>query len=142
MKVNEVMTYGVDFVRPTDTVKDVAQKMRDKNEGVIPVFEGDNPVGLVTDRDITVRAIAEGKDPVSTRVSDVMTPEVVYCTEDMDLEQAAHIMEYKKIRRLLVKDEEKHVTGMLSLGDIATSASREFTGEVLKEVTGVAYPER
>lgn len=143
MKVNEVMTYGVDYVRPEDTLKDVARKMRDKNEGVIPVFQGeDNPVGLVTDRDITVRAIAEGKDPGATKVSEVMTPEVIFCTEDMDLEQAAHIMEYKKIRRLLVKDEQKHVTGMLSIGDIATSSPKELAGEVLKEVTGVAYPER
>ncbi|HEX3019013.1 MAG TPA: CBS domain-containing protein [Chitinispirillaceae bacterium] len=142
MKVNDVMTYGVDFVNPGDTVRDAAKKMRDKNEGAIPVFEGQEPVGLVTDRDITVRAIAEGKDPSSTKVSEVMTPEVIFCTEDMELEQAAHIMEYKKVRRLLVKDEQKHVTGMLSIGDIATSTPKEFTGEVLKEVTGVAYPER
>lgn len=142
MKVNEVMTYGVDFLQPSDTVRYAAGKMREKNEGMLPVFEGDKPVGLVTDRDITIRAIAEGKDPGTTRVSDVMTPEVYFCTEDMDLEQAAHIMEYKKVRRLLVKDEQKHVTGILSLGDIATSTPKEFAGEVLKEVVGVAYPER
>ncbi len=142
MKVKEVMTYGVDFVRPDTNLRDVAQKMRDKNEGALPVFEGEEPVGLVTDRDIAVRAIAEGKDPASTRAREVMTPQVIFCTEDMELEEAAHIMEYKKIRRLLVKDEQRHVTGMLSLGDIATSSPKEFTGEVLQEVIGVAYPER
>lgn len=142
MKVNEVMTYGVDYVRPDSTIREVAEKMRDKNEGVIPVFEGGEPVGMVTDRDIAVRAIAEGREPSSTRVKDIMTPEVFFCTEDMELEEAAHIMEYKKIRRLLVKDEKRNVIGILSIGDIATSTPKEFTGEVLKEVVGVAYPER
>ena len=116
--------------------------MRDKNEGVIPVFEGDKPVGMVTDRDIAVRAVAEGREPSTTRVKDIMTPEVFFCTEDMELDKAAQIMEYKKIRRLLVKDEKKNVVGILSLGDIATSTPKEFAGEVLKEVVGVAYPER
>ncbi|NLL12947.1 MAG: CBS domain-containing protein [Fibrobacter sp.] len=142
MKVNEVMTYGVDFVRPDNTIREAAEKMRDKNEGVIPVFEGSEPVGMVTDRDIVVRAIAEGREPSSTRVKDVMTPEVFFCMEDMELEEAAHIMEYKKIRRLLVKDEKRNIIGILSIGDIATSTPKEFTGEVLKEVVGVAYPER
>ncbi len=142
MKVNEVMTYGVDFVRPDSTIREIAEKMRDKNEGVIPVFDGSEPVGMVTDRDIVVRAIAEGKEPSATRVKDVMTPEVFFCMEDMDLEEAAHIMEHQKIRRLLVKDEKGNVIGILSIGDIATSTPKEFTGEVLKEVVGVAYPER
>lgn len=142
MKVNEVMTYGVDFVRPDSTIREAAEKMRSKNEGVIPVFEGSEPVGMITDRDIVVRAIAEGREPSATRVKDVMTPEVFFCMEDMDLEEAAHIMEYKKIRRLLVKDEKRNVIGILSIGDIATSTPKEFTGEVLKEVVGVAYPER
>jgi CBS domain-containing protein len=142
MKVNEVMTYGVDFVRPDNTIREAAEKMRDKNEGVIPVFEGSEPVGMVTDRDIVVRAIAEGREPSSTRVKDVMTPEVFFCMEDMELEEAAQIMEYKKIRRLLVKDEKRNIIGILSIGDIATSTPKEFTGEVLKEVVGVAYPER
>lgn len=142
MKVNEVMTYGVDFVRPDSTIREAAEKMRDKNEGVIPVFEGSEPVGMITDRDIVVRAIAEGSEPSLTRVKDVMTPEVFFCMEDMDLEEAAHIMEYKKIRRLLVKDEKRNVIGILSIGDIATSTPKEFTGEVFKEVVGVAYPDR
>ena len=125
MKVNEVMTYGVDFVRPDNTIREAAEKMRDKNEGVIPVFEGSEPVGMVTDRDIVVRAIAEGREPSSTRVKDVMTPEVFFCMEDMELEEAAHIMEYKKIRRLLVKDEKRNVIGILSIGDMY-KYSREF----------------
>ncbi len=142
MKVNEVMTYGVDYVRPDSTIREAAEKMRDKNEGVIPVFEGDEPVGMVTDRDIAVRAIAEGKNPVGTKVKEVMTPEVFFCTENMELEEATQIMEYKKIRRLLVKDEHRNVIGILSIGDIATSTPKEFAGELLKEVTGIAYPER
>ncbi|NLD99280.1 MAG: CBS domain-containing protein [Fibrobacter sp.] len=142
MKVRDIMTYGVDSVAPSDSVKDAAQKMKKDNVGIIPVFENGEPVGLITDRDITVRIIAEGKDPLTTTVSEAMTHQVLFCMENMDVEEAAHIMEYKKVRRLLVKDDERRVVGVLSIGDIATSMTNEFAGEVLKEVTGVAYPER
>jgi CBS domain-containing protein len=142
MKVSDIMTSGVDFIKPTDTVKDAAVHMRDRNIGIIPVFEGENPVGLITDRDIALRVIAEGRDPFTTRVFDVMTHEIIFCHDTMDVEEAAHIMEQRKIRRLLVKNRDGHVVGVLSLGDIATSMTRELTGEIFQEVVGVAFPER
>ena len=142
MKVSDIMTYGVDYVTPSDPVKKAAEKMRDRNVGLIPVFEGKNPVGMLTDRDLALRVIAENRDPLTTRVSDVMTHEVLFCMENEDVEEAAHVMEYKKVRRLLVKNENREVIGVLALGDIAMSMTRELAGEVLKEVSGISYPSR
>ena len=85
--------------------------MRDKNIGVIPIFEGGEPVGMLTDRDIALRVVAEGRDPSTVRVSDVMTPDVVFCYEDQDIEDAVDIMEQRKIRRLLVKNFKDEVVG-------------------------------
>lgn len=142
MKVSDIMTYDVDYALPTDSVKSVSERMRDENIGVVPVFDNGKPVGLLTDRDIAIRAVAEGKDPVQTKVSDIMTHEIIFCMENMDVEEAARIMEYKKIRRLLVKNENDEFIGILSIGDVAMSMTKELTGEVLQEVTGTAYPQR
>jgi len=142
MQVKDIMTYGVDFVVPSDSVKTAAEKMRDRNVGVLPVFDHNEPVGMITDRDITVRVAAEGKNPDATPVGDIMTHEVIFCMEDMRVEEAAHIMEYKKLRRLLVKNAHREVVGVLSLGDIAMSMTNELTGEILKEVSGVSHPNR
>ncbi|HLV30572.1 MAG TPA: CBS domain-containing protein [Chitinispirillaceae bacterium] len=142
MKVSDIMTHNVDYASPSDSVQTVSERMRDENIGVVPVFENDQPVGLITDRDITIRAVAEGKDPVQTKVSEIMTHEVIFCMENMDVEDAVRIMEYKKIRRLLVKNEFNEFTGILSIGDVAMSMTIELTGEVLQEVTGTAFPQR
>jgi CBS domain-containing protein len=142
MQVKDIMTVGVDFCKPEDNLKTAADRMRDHNVGILPVMEEGKPVGMITDRDIIIRAIAEGRDPFNTRVSDIMTHDAFFCIEDMEVEEAAKIMEYKKVRRLLVKNSEHQVSGVLSLGDIAMSMTKELAGEVLQEVTGLAYPER
>jgi CBS domain-containing protein len=142
MRVSDIMTYGVEFLVSSDPVKKAAERMRDKNIGVIPIFEGGEPVGMLTDRDIALRVVAEGRDPSTVRVSDVMTPGVVFCYEDQDIEDAVDIMEQRKIRRLLVKNFKDEVVGVLSTGDIAMSSTKELVGELIKEVSGVAYPER
>jgi CBS domain-containing protein len=142
MQVYEIMTSGFDFVAPSDPVWKAAEKMQQHNIGVLPVFEGNSPVGMLTDRDLVIRLLARKLDPNTTKVEDVMSHEVIFCREHMDVEEAAHIMEYRKIRRLLVKNDANEVIGVLSLGDIAMSMTKELAGEVLREVSSIAYPER
>src|SRR5262245_56034588 len=94
MRLDECMTRGVECTRLDATVQEAARMMRDLDVGTLPVCgEDDRPVGMVTDRDITVRAVANGQDPTTTRVQDVMTSGVVYCYEDQDLDEAARLME-------------------------------------------------
>ncbi|MFP4417191.1 MAG: CBS domain-containing protein [Chitinispirillaceae bacterium] len=142
MKARDIMTHSLETIQATESVQHAALRMEQLNIGAIPVYDRQEPVGIITDRDVTVRAIAHGKDPATTTVGEIMTPHVLFCTEDMPLEEVAHIMEYKQIRRLPVKNDEGQFVGVISLGDLAMSANRELAGEVLKEVSGMAYPER
>lgn len=135
MKVKDVMHTGVTWVDPGMAVADVAKRMRDEDIGAIPVGENDKLVGMVTDRDIAVRAVATGKDPKATKVRDVMTKGIVYCREDDTLENAAKVMEEKHIRRLPVINKQKRMVGMLSLGDIAKQGSPKIVSEIMREVS-------
>src|SRR5438105_12478457 len=98
MQVREIMTRNVEVVSPDATVQDAAQKMRELDAGPLPVCDGDHLVGMITDRDIAVRAVADGYDPWTTRVRDVMTPEVISCFEDDDIAKASRLMEDKQVR--------------------------------------------
>lgn len=139
MNVSDVMTSGVEVVAPDATLREVAEKMKSLDVGSIPVCDGQRLLGMVTDRDITVRAIAEWKDPSTTPVSAVMTENIVYCYADQDVAEAAELMEEKQIRRLVVLDRAKNLVGVVSLGDLATGGvSKRVTGEALK---GVSEPE-
>src|SRR5207245_1935123 len=111
-----IMTGNVEVVRPSDSVADAAKKMKLLDVGLLPVCEGDRLVGMLTDRDITVRATAAQRDPAATRVADVMTPEVVTCYEDQDLQEAAGLMADKQIRRLPVLNRMGKLVGIVSLG--------------------------
>ena len=143
MKVKDVMTRNVECVAPDDTVQAAARKMRDLDVGPMPICDGDRLAGMVTDRDITVRAVAEGKDPAQCRVRDVMTPDVVYCFEDPDVRDAADTMAARQIRRLLVLNRDKRLVGIVSLGDLAVDAGdRKQAGQVLREVSEPAEPNR
>src|SRR5947209_10896530 len=102
MKVKEIMDPRVAVVHADTTVQEAAEKMKDLDVGPLPVCENDRLVGMVTDRDITVRAVAEGHDPWTDHVRDVMTPEVIFCFEDQDVAEAARLMKRKQVRRLLV----------------------------------------
>src|SRR5437868_13879368 len=112
MLIKDIMTRHVECVSPENTVQDAARKMRDLDVGPLPVCDNDRLAGLLTDRDITVRATAEGKIPARTKVRDVMTPEVVYCFEDDDVAEAARLMDEKQIRRLLVLNRDKRLVGI------------------------------
>lgn len=136
MKVSEVMTKGVECIPPDDTVQEAARKMREFDVGAIPVCENNRLGGMITDRDIAVRCVAEGCDPKTTKVKEVRTPGTVYCFEDQNIEEAAGMMRERKIRRLVVLDRNKRLVGIVSLGDLAVQTHDEhLTSETLERVS-------
>lgn len=138
MQIKEVMTSNVEFIHPDITLSDAAGRMRNLNVGALPVGENDRLVGMLTDRDIAVRAVADGRDPKNTRVRDTMTSDVVYCFEDQDLSEAAKIMANKHVRRLVVLNKDKRLTGICSLGDLAVSGDQKLSGDVLRKISTAA----
>jgi CBS domain-containing protein len=140
MKLKQIMTTDVEVVPPTGTVFEAAKKMRDLDVGVLPVCDGGRLVGMITDRDVTIRATAEARDPDRTLVRDCMTPELVYCFEDQSEVEAERIMAQKQIRRLPVLTREKQLAGIVSLGDIATKSGQvQETGRTLREISEPAH---
>ncbi|HET6898335.1 MAG TPA: CBS domain-containing protein [Vicinamibacteria bacterium] len=136
MKIKEVMTSRVECVRPETTLQEAAAKMKSLNVGPLPVCEGETPVGIITDRDIVIRAISEGRDPRTTRVQEVMTKDVVTVQETDDVKDAARLMKDRQIRRVVVVGTDKRVTGIVSLGDIAVDAHDDkMSGDVLEKVS-------
>jgi CBS domain-containing protein len=136
MKIKDVMTTSVECVRPETTLQEAAAKMKSLNVGSLPVCEGDRPIGIVTDRDIVVRAIAEGRDPRTTRVPEAMTADVVSVPETADVKEAARLMKDRQIRRIVVVDPNKRVVGIVSLGDIAVDTHDDkMSGDVLEKVS-------
>ncbi|MCP4317714.1 MAG: CBS domain-containing protein [Hyphomicrobiales bacterium] len=135
MHVKDAMHVNVTCVAPTTLVPEIAKKMQAFDIGAVPVEEENRLVGMITDRDITCRAVANGLDLSTVTARDIMTPEVTYCREDEDIEDAAHIMEEREIRRLPVLNEDDRVVGMVSLGDLTHATSQELSGEVIKAVT-------
>src|SRR5262249_21362833 len=119
MKLKDLMTPEVEVVRTDSTLQEAAARMKGINVGTMPVSDGDRLVGMLTDRDIAVRAVAQGFDPKTTRVGDVMTADVFWCFEDQDVDEAAKLMQEKQIRRLLVMNRDKRLTGIVSLADLA-----------------------
>ena len=136
MKVNEIITHDPEVIRPETALIEAAQKMKSLDIGMLPVCDGDRLVGVITDRDITVRGVAQGYDPKTARVQEVMTPEVIYCFDDEDVKEAAKKMEEKQVRRLPVLNREKRLVGIVSLGDLAVRTAKEtLAGEVLERVS-------
>ena len=135
MKVKDVMHRGVEWVDPETPITEIARKMLDEDIGAVPVGENDRLVGMVTDRDIVTRGLARVKNCLDLVARDVMTKPIVYARADEDVEDALHIMVKNQIRRLPVIDENKRMTGMLTLGDISEKAGRELAGEVMRSVS-------
>src|SRR5262245_10689540 len=136
MTLKDIMTPNPQCVSPEDSLRDAARKMRDLDVGPLPVCENDRLVGILTDRDIVVRAIAEGRDPQDSRVRDVMTRGIDYCFDDDEVAEAAWHMEAKQIRRLAVLDHNKRLVGIVSLGDLAVKSPDEhLTAEALEQVS-------
>jgi CBS domain-containing protein len=136
MQLRDIMTHEVHVIPPETTLRHAAQKMKSWDLGVLPVCQDDKLVGVITDRDIAVRAVAEGKDPDSCCVGDTMTAELIYCYEDEDVEKAAMLMEEKQIRRLPVMNRSRHLVGIVSLGDLAVrQRDGTLSGQVLGQVS-------
>jgi CBS domain-containing protein len=143
MQVQEVMTCGVETIGPDSTLQDAAQKMKELDVGPLPVCENGHLVGMLTDRDITVRSVAAGQDSRTDMVRDVMTPEFIYCFEDQDVAEAAQLMKQKQVRRLIVLNRDKQLAGIISLGDLAVdTGDDQLAGTVLQAVSEPATPVR
>ena len=130
MKVSDAMTRHVRVASPGDTIRDAARIMADLDTGVLPVGENDRLVGMITDRDIAVRAVAEGRGP-DTPAREVMTPDVRYCFEDDDVDDVIRTMADNQVRRLPVMNRDKRLVGIISLGDLAISQGGQEAGEAL-----------
>jgi CBS domain-containing protein len=135
MKVKDVMHRGTEWVPPQTSIAEVARKMRDLDIGAIPVGENDRLIGMVTDRDICCRAVANGPATGKLTARDVMSKGIFYCRDEEELEDALRIMEQRQVRRLPVINGKKRMVGMLSLGDIGDAASHELCGEVTASVS-------
>ena len=131
--VRDVMTRKAEWIGPETTLQDAAKKMRDKEIGSLLVGEDDRIIGMVTDRDIACRGVAQNLNPATTPVRKVMTEKIVWCFDDQEVEDAAHLMEGKKVRRLAVMNRKKRMVGFLSVDDLA-HRMHELSGEVLDQV--------
>jgi predicted transcriptional regulator len=135
MKVKDIMHKGMTFVEPSASLKDVARRMRDDDIGAIPVRANGQLVGMVTDRDIACRAVADKENLSNLTARDIMTKGVACCGPDDDIALAIKTMETKRIRRLAVANAEGDFVGMLSLGDVSHNVPQELSGEVLRAVS-------
>ncbi|HYH20512.1 MAG TPA: CBS domain-containing protein [Azospirillum sp.] len=135
MKIRDIMTKQVEIVSPDTSLKDAARMMRDADIGFLPVGENDRLVGTLTDRDIAIRAVADGKDP-SAKVRDAMSPNIEYVFEDQDSSEAAQLMSSKQIRRVPVMSREKRLVGVLAMGDLATKThDDDMVGQTVQDVS-------
>ncbi len=135
MKIQDVMTNEVSYVAPDTSILEIARKMRDGDIGATPVVENERVAGMVTDRDIVVRVIAEGGDVRTKTARDAMSPGILYCYADDTVEAVLDNMGDQQIRRLPVVDRDKRLVGVVSLGDLARSGKRKAAGEALQEIS-------
>jgi CBS domain-containing protein len=140
MQVQQCMTKDIKLIDPDMTLREAAGLMRQQDTGFLPVGENDRLVGTLTDRDIAVRAVCEGKDPNTAKVREAMSEHIVYCFDDQDTAEAADLMAQKQIRRLAVLNHDKRLVGVVSLGDLAGRAQDQDSSEHALE--GVSKPTR
>jgi CBS domain-containing protein len=136
MKVREIMSTQVQRIFQGASIQEAAEQMKTLDVGMIPVYDGDRLVGTVTDRDLAVRAVAERRDPASTKIREVMSPGVTFCFDDQEITEAADTMAGKQIRRLVVLNRDKRLVGIVSLGDLATASdSKQAASEALENIS-------
>jgi CBS domain-containing protein len=133
--IRELMTQNPRTVSPDSTIVDAAKIMRDEDTGVVPIVEGDRLVGVLTDRDIAIRVVAEGKDVQGTRVSEIASQDLVTIDPQQDLDEALRLMAQHQVRRLPVVEEDGRLVGIVAQADVARHASAERTGEVVEEIS-------
>lgn len=135
MKIRQLMTTDVSTAEPETTLEEIATIMRNDDVGAVPVVENDELIGIITDRDLVIRCIAEGKDPSATRADDILTDEIETIEPDADVQKAAELMSRKQIRRLPVV-ENGRLVGMLSIGDLAVKQQDDsMSGDTLQKVS-------
>lgn len=143
MTIRDIMTRDVQVVGPNDTIRKAAQLMDQLNVGVLPVSDGTKLLGMITDRDITVRATSAGMSPDQCKVSEVMTTEPRFCYEDDAINDVARLMGDQQIRRVPVVDRDEKLVGIVSLGDLATDAKDDrAAGSALEQISSPSEPDR
>jgi CBS domain-containing protein len=135
MQVREVMTPTVQTVTPQSRLSEIARIMRDGNIGAVPVADNDRLVGMVTDRDIVLRAVAMGGGIDDMSARDVMSPQIFYCTEDQSVDEVLKNMGEQQVRRLPVVNRDKRLVGVVSLGDLSGNSTLAKSGETLREIS-------
>lgn len=136
MKIYECITHEPHCIRPDTSLAEAAEDMKTLDVGILPVCNEDELVGIVTDRDITIRGVASGCNPRVTTVREVMSPVVIYCFDDQDIAEAAELMERRRIRRLPILDRHQNVVGILSLADLAVrSDDHEMATRILTSIS-------
>lgn len=138
MQIKDVMTKEVDFVAPETQVLEIALKMRESDIGSTPVVENDRLIGMVTDRDIVLRIVADGRDPRSATARAAMSPKVLYCYDDQTVDEVLLNMGHNQVRRVPVVNRAKHLVGVVSLGDLV-KASEAKAGVALNEISQTAH---
>ncbi|MBV8538317.1 MAG: CBS domain-containing protein [Alphaproteobacteria bacterium] len=142
MRVAEIMTRDVQTISTSDTIQKAAMAMDNLNVGALPVCDGEELRGVITDRDITVRATAVGLAPADIKVGDIMSEDVDYVFEDDDVSEAATKMKERQIRRLPVVNQSKRLVGFVSLGDLATKDDSGNSADALEKVSSPSQPDR
>lgn len=141
MRLKNLMTADVEVIDFNMTLQAAAAKMTALNVGALPVRQGRLIVGMVTDRDIITRAVANGRDPAFTSVAEIMSVDLIYCYEDETVEKAAKIMAKQQIRRLPVFNRAQYLVGIVSLGDLAQDTGHvALTGKIVEEISERAMP--
>jgi CBS domain-containing protein len=137
MKVREIMTSNVECIGPDAGLREIAQEMKSLDVGFIPICENDRLVGTLTDRDIVIRAVAEGEDVNTCKAREVMSRDIVYAFEDDDLKTVAEKMRDKDVRRILILDHNKRLVGVVSIGDIS-KVEEKVSGKTLRDIAEAA----
>ena len=135
MKLREIMSDDVEVIHPDDTLQTAAEKMRDRDIGFLPVCDGERLIGVLTDRDLITRALADGLESKAMLGRDLVTSPAIYCFDDQSVDEAAKLMHDNQIRRLVVLSRDKQMVGVISLGDLAMTADDKLSGDVLQSVS-------
>ena len=135
MKLREIMSDNVEVIHPDDTLQTAAEKMRDRDIGFLPVCDGERLIGVLTDRDLITRALADGLESKAMLGRDLVTSPAIYCFDDQSVDEAAKLMHDNQIRRLVVLSRDKQMVGVISLGDLAMTADDKLSGDVLQSVS-------
>lgn len=136
MKLSEIMTHNVEIIHPNDTLQTAARKMRDRNIGFLPVYDAGELVGVLTDRDIIVRALTKGVDPKSKLTRDMITSPAIFCFEDQSIDDASDLMHDNQVRRIVIlKRGNRELAGVISLGDLAVNVDDRISGDVLQSIS-------